>query len=230
LFLPVPEGGLGCQGCHTSYGGAAPAAGMDLYGGPAIAYAALDPQRYPQRVNLADPEASRLLTKPLYEAAGNQDHPIIAFLSDNDPGYQLIVSWIREGAQRNNVVLPPVSFYADIRPLLTLPYDQGGIGCFACHVDDGNNPNNAPGKLYMGGDPVELFYELTEDGAQDNGGTGEPYLVNRIGLPAKSLLLINPLLGNPEPHPVKLLQGVDDPRYQLLYRWISEGYRNDTPP
>jgi hypothetical protein len=229
LFLPVPEGGLGCQGCHTSYNGATPAAGLDLYGGAERAFASLDPIAYPARVNLANPTASYLLTKPLYEPQGNQDHPIIAFLSDADPGYRLILSWIAEGALRNNVELTPVSFYRDIRPMLYQPYDQGGIGCFACHVDGANNANNAPGKLYMGGDGVELFYALTEEAPEDNGATGEQYRVNRFGYPARSLLLINPLAGNPEPHPVKLFYGVDDPRYQLIYRWISEGYLDDSP-
>jgi hypothetical protein len=230
LFLPVPEGGLGCLGCHTSNGGATPAGGLDLYGGPEAAIAKLDPVAYPQRVNLANPAASYLLTKPLYEAAGQQDHPIIAFLSDNDPGYRLIFSWISEGAQRGNVQVAPISFYDDIRPLLYLPYEQGGIGCYACHVDGTNNSNNAPGKLYMGGDATQLFTALTADAARDNGASGEPYRINKLGYPAKSLLLINPLAGNPEPHPVKIFFGVEDPRYQLIYRWISEGYLNDATP
>ena len=28
---------------------------------------------------------------------------------------------------------------------------------------------------------------------------------------------------------VKIFSGVDDPRYQIIYRWIAEGYINDPP-
>ena len=94
---------------------------------------------------------------------------------------------------------------------------------------DGVNANNAPGGAYFGGNAAELYYVLTGQTPTDNYGTGEPYRINKQGYPAQSLLLTNPLVGAPEPHPAKLFNGTQDPRYLLIYRWISEGYVNDAP-
>ena len=230
LFLPVAQGGLGCQGCHTNQDGQAPSGGLNLYGGPDQAYAALNPNQYPQRVNIQNPGASRLLTKPLFEPDGNQDHPIFAFLSDQDPAYRILYGWISEGAQYdgNAPPLDPVSFYNDVRPILYNDAANGGAGCYSCHVD-GVNENNAPGGAYFGGDGQALWQVLTQQPPADNGFTGEPYRINRAGQPARSLVLTNPLVGSPEPHPAKLFNGADDPRYQTIYRWIQEGYANDSP-
>ncbi len=225
LFLPVAQGGFGCIGCHTNQGGAIPAGGMNLYGGADIAYASLNPANYPQRVNLTTPADSYVLTKPLYEAEGPQNHPIYAFANTQDPGYQLIYTWIQEGAVRN-FVPPPVSFYDDIRPLLYRPAGQGGVGCYACHVN-GVDANTAPGGAYYGGDGNALHAVLTAQTPTDNGATGEAYRVN-LQYPERSLLLTNPTEGV-EPHPIKPFLNNADARYQLLYRWIAEGALNDTP-
>ena len=225
LTLPVAQGGYGCQGCHTNQGGATPAGGMNLYGGPEVAYASWNPATYPQRVNLASPADSYVLTKPLYEAEGPQNHPIYAFANTADPGYQLIYTWIQEGAVRN-FVPPPVSFYNDIRPLLYQPAGNGGVGCYACHVN-GVNANNAPGGAYYGGDGNALHAVLTAQAPTDNGGTGEAYRVN-LQYPERSLVLTNPTEGI-EPHPIKPFLNNADARYQLIYRWIAEGAQNDTP-
>jgi hypothetical protein len=248
LFFPVAQGGYGCQGCHGARPGP-PAAGMDLGGGPAAAYAALDPARYPRRVNLQDPASSLLLVRPLYEAAGPQDHPVFAFVSTEDPAYRLVLAWIREGARRGpaprpdagvppdgdlDAGVPPdagppgVSFYRDVRPLLASPVAAGGAGCHGCHVN-GVNATNAPGGLYLGGDGRALWTALTQAPARDGSGSGERYRINRAGDIGRSLLLTNPTVGSPEPHPAKLFAGTADPRYQLLYRWISEGYLDDSP-
>lgn len=229
LFATVDQGGLGCQGCHTSQGGATPSGGLDLYGGPGAAYQALDPNNYPQRVNLQNPTDSYLLKKPLYEVDGNQDHPIFAFFSAQDPGYRTIYGWIAGGAVYEGVVPPPpVSFYNDVRPILYADAAAGGAGCRGCHVD-GVNANNAPGGAYFGGNAQELYQVLTAQAPTDNGASGEPYRVNKQGNAAYSLVLTNPLVGNAEPHPAKLFQGNQDPRYQTIYRWVQEGYVNDAP-
>lgn len=227
LLQPVNQGGLGCQGCHTNQGGLTPAGGMNLYGGPEVAYGALDPARYPLRVNVQNPTQSYLLTKPLYEANGQQNHPIFAFANELDPNYQRIYAWIVQGALRNNVTPPPVvSFSNDVRPLLYQPYAQGGIGCYDCHVN-GVNANTAPGGAYFGGNANDLYQVLTQQTPTDNGNTGEPYRINKQGNVGYSLVLTNPLLGSPEPHPVKLLQGTQDARYELIYSWIAAGYPNN---
>ncbi len=222
LFLPVAQGGYGCQGCHSTQNGA-PSGGLDLSGGAAAAYGQLNPQNYPQRVNINNPAASYLLKRPLYEVQGDQDHPIFAFASEQDPGYQLIHGWISAGAKREGDVRPQeVSFTQEVYPLLS----GNDSGCFGCHVR-GVNAGNAPGGLYLGGTPQEMHQMLTQAAAGDNGQTGEAYRVNKQGNTARSLILTNPLVGNPEPHPAKLFQGTQDTRYQLIYRWISEGYKYD---
>jgi hypothetical protein len=229
LFLPVNQGGFGCLGCHTNENGATPAGGMNLYGGAAQAYMALDPARYPNRVNVQNPGQSLLLTKPLYEPDGNQNHPIFAFVSVNEPAYKTIYDWISAGGLYEGVVpVQPVSFYNQIRPLLYRPVAEGGIGCYQCHVS-GVDANTAPGGAYFGGDGNALHAELTAEAPTDNGVTGEPYRVNKLGNVGASLLLTNPLIGSPEPHDGKIIQNANDPNYQLIYRWIQEGYVNDTP-
>jgi mono/diheme cytochrome c family protein len=228
LFLPVNQGGLGCQGCHTDQGGARPAGGLNLYGGPEVAHAALDPVRYPQRVNVAAPDASLLLVRPLYEAQGPQDHPIFAFASPQDPAYRTLRAWIAAGAVRE-VPQAPVSFYREVRPLLYRPANQGGAGCYACHVA-GVDAATAPGGFYMGGDGDALYEALVNVAPRDPGPYNEAYRINKApNTTARSLVLTKPLFGNPTPHPVKIFFDATDPRYQLIYRWIAEGYANDTP-
>lgn len=212
LLLPVSEGGFGCQGCHTSQSGMAPAGGLDLFGGPDVAYVALDPAGHRSRVNPDDPDASLLLTKPLFSAEGGNTHPIWAWASREDGAYQIVRQWIAEGGRRA-VAARPVSFVAEIRPLLA-----GPLGCAACHSGDGFD---------VTGSAAALYAELVEEAATDAGGTGEARRINLSGRPERSLLLTNPLSGADEAHPQKPFFSTADPRYQLLYRWISEGYRND---
>lgn len=228
LFLPVAEGGFGCQGCHTDQGGATPAGGMNLYGGPDVAFASLNPANYPNRVNTGDPEASYLLQRPLYEENGQQDHPIYAFSSKEAPGYQIILKWIQDGAIRN-APLPPVSFYNNVRPLLYQPAGQGGAGCYTCHVN-GVDAATAPGGFYMGGDGNALHEALTNQAPSDPGPYNEPYRIDKDPqYTGRSLVLTKPLFENDAAHPVKIFFDNTDPRYQLIYRWIQEGYVNDTP-
>lgn len=214
LFLSVTQGGYGCLGCHTNADGAQPAAGFNLYGGPADAYAALNPAMYPERVNIMQPSMSLLLSKPLYEDNGMQNHPIAAFISRTDEGYVLIQRWIRQGGMRTAPVAT-VSFANDVVKLLATATEVGGAGCVTCH---GVEP--APGNFYVGGTPDLLYAELTTEAPA---AVGEELLrINKLD-PAKSLLLINPLVGSGEPHPVKLFSSNADARYSILYRWIAEG-------
>ena len=229
LFATIPEGGFGCLGCHTSQDGAQAAGGLDFYGGPAQAYAALDPAQYPLRVNVQNPGQSLLLTKPLYEADGNQDHPIFAFVNDQEPAYVQIYGWIQSGGLRvGGPPLDPVSFYNEVRPLLYRDTVEGGAGCYTCHVN-GVDAATAPGGAYFGGDGNALYDVLVNQPPSDPGPTNEAYRINKQGQTGYSLLLTNPTQGNNEPHPAKLFFGAEDPRYQTIYRWIAEGYQNDTP-
>lgn len=220
LFLPTAQGGYGCQGCHTNQNGATPAGGLNLYGGADVAYAQLEPTAHPTRVNLADPASSALLTEPLYESTGAQNHPIFAFVSTQDPGYQLILQWITEGALQYSPSAR-VSFVAQVRPLLGNATSAGGIGCVSCHT--GGNPAD----LQLDGTAGEVYDELVVEAAVDGSGANEDYRVNKNGYPERSLLLTNPLAGNTENHPQKPFASAADPRYQVLFRWVQEGYNND---
>lgn len=212
LFLPVSQGGFGCQGCHTNQGGLPPAGGLNLFGGPDVAFAALDPATHHERVNPDEPDASLLLSKPLYVAEGLSSHPIFAWASPQDAAYGLIRRWIEGGAVRA-AVARPVSFVNDVKPLL-----QGPLGCVSCHDGEG---------LDLTGGTNALWAELIGEPAADASQSGEARRVNTLGRPERSLLLTNPLSGHDEPHPMKPFFSAADPRYQLLYRWIAEGYVND---
>ena len=74
---------------------------------------------------------------------------------------------------------------------------------------------------------IRRYAEIVNETATDQDGTGEPYRINKQGQIANSLILTNPLLGSPSPHPAKLLIGADDPRYQTIYTWISQGWQNN---
>jgi hypothetical protein len=219
LFLPVSQGGLGCQGCHA---GATPAGNLDLYGAE-TAYASLNPTAYPQRVNLEYPAQSYLLRKPLY--GEDLNHPIFAFTSTEDVAYRIIYQWIYEGAERE-VELDPTSYRYDVYPLLARPVSEGGAGCYSCHVA-GVNAQTAPGGFYLGGGYDDVHYQLTQAAATDPDGLGEAYRINKANYPDRSLVLVKPLYGSPAVHPVKIFSANTDPRYQILYRWIVEGWVND---
>ena len=88
-FARGADGGLGCANCHTA-GGTLPA----LDGDPAAVRDALVGGGL---VNIAQPDLSPLLSRPLYEIPAN--HPNATFLSANDPDYQLIRAWIAAGAK-----------------------------------------------------------------------------------------------------------------------------------
>lgn len=219
LFLSVTQGGLGCQGCHIA---PTPAGAMNLGGGPAMAFAQLDPVARPdgRRVNLADPAASLVLTNPLFNPSIPQTHPIIAFTSTQDPGYRTILTWIQEGAHRNTGMMR-VSFNADVRPIIAQTSTAGGAGCAAaaCH---GTRPGQA--NFYVRGTPQELYTALTTQMATDR-RTGQMYRIDKNpGDSDKSLVLVKPLMGNPATHPVKLFSSNVDPRYVTIYRWIAQGY------
>jgi hypothetical protein len=54
----------------------------------------------PTRVQLATPEMSLVLTMPSAETPPD-NHPNVTFTGPQDPDYQKILAWIREGAKEN---------------------------------------------------------------------------------------------------------------------------------
>ena len=87
------DGGSGCANCHTQTG-SAPQLPFDLE--PDAVHAAL--LTVGGTVNIAIPELSSLLRKPLYELPA--DHPNATWLSPEHPDYRAILAWIEAGAPR----------------------------------------------------------------------------------------------------------------------------------
>lgn len=85
-------GGDGCANCHT-LGGVANFLRFD----DEATLVLQSIQARPNVINLLDPPASLLLTKPLYEDPPN--HPNATWLTDLDPSYQIIMLWIADGAR-----------------------------------------------------------------------------------------------------------------------------------
>jgi hypothetical protein len=92
ILQSVANGGAGCGGCHKPGG---VAGGVIIYtDGPEAVHARIT--NGDRIVNLADPAASLLLSKPLYEQPPN--HPNAIFLTTQDVRYRTILSWIAGGA------------------------------------------------------------------------------------------------------------------------------------
>lgn len=91
-----------CAACHA-VGGAAAGTGLYLNGTPSENYALL--KEGTARVNLAYPQQSLLLQKPLYEDPPN--HPNASFPSVDHPDYVTVLNWIQQGAPYGDEVPPP---------------------------------------------------------------------------------------------------------------------------
>lgn len=88
------NGGRGCANCHM-VGGTGSVAVFNALASDVLA--ALKAK--PGLINVADPPASLLLTKPLYEPSpATQNHPNATYVDANDGDYKLIVRWIQQGA------------------------------------------------------------------------------------------------------------------------------------
>ena len=92
IFAKASQGGQDCASCHTLGGSAGNVLILD--DGAANVHARLIASTL--LVNLADPAASLILTKPLYEEPPN--HPNAVWLDITDPYYMKILAWITGGA------------------------------------------------------------------------------------------------------------------------------------
>lgn len=94
----------GCENCHSGSGPGRDLGNLTLDGSSSLIYrelveeTALAPGA--QRIDLANPEASLVLTMPSAEDPPDA-HPNITFTSALDPDYLTILVWIREGAREN---------------------------------------------------------------------------------------------------------------------------------
>jgi len=89
----------GCVGCHSGNGPGRDLGGLKLDGGSNVVYRELVMED-PTRVVTATPETSLLLTMPSAETPPD-NHPNVTFTGPQDPDYQKILVWIREGAKQN---------------------------------------------------------------------------------------------------------------------------------
>ncbi|HEY7955763.1 MAG TPA: hypothetical protein VII38_10745 [Polyangia bacterium] len=94
----------GCVNCHSGNGPGRDLGGLTLDASIVIDYRELTQEISPNfkttRVNLADPAKSLVLTMPSYENPPDA-HPTVVFPSSADPDYQLLLTWITEGAKDN---------------------------------------------------------------------------------------------------------------------------------
>jgi hypothetical protein len=92
----------GCARCHSGGGPGKDLGGLFLDGGMSLAYREitqeLSPNTNTTRVNLKEPEKSLLLTRPLFENPADS-HPTATFATMADPDYQILLTWIKEGAK-----------------------------------------------------------------------------------------------------------------------------------
>lgn len=92
----------GCADCHSGNGDGKDLANLTLDGGLNKIYMELmDPATNPgMRVNITTAEESLILRMPSAEDPPD-GHPTVVFASPNDPDYITLLTWIREGAQRD---------------------------------------------------------------------------------------------------------------------------------
>lgn len=209
-----------CAACHTE-GGVAGATGLYFDKPPEQLYTDL---RDGARVNLAEPEASTVLLRPLLEVP--PDHPNASFESVLAPDYVKLLQWIHQGAPYGVEEPPPpvepVTFtdvYATLQSYDAERYPYGR-GCADCH--------NAT--LLSGGLDVTGGEALAYQSIVDNNGYNLNY-------PERSSLLRNPYCGTnkclqdeyPEIHPTEVFANTDDPDYQKIYQWIAQGAPFEAP-
>jgi hypothetical protein len=92
-----------CETCHTEDGIGKDLGDFAMDGGGQHIYKEIAMETSPTlkttRVNLAAPEKSAILTYPLFETPAN--HPVAPFATTADPDYQILLTWIKEGAKLN---------------------------------------------------------------------------------------------------------------------------------
>ncbi|HEU0033364.1 MAG TPA: hypothetical protein VFQ53_22185 [Kofleriaceae bacterium] len=89
----------GCIACHSGGGIGKDLGGLKLDGGTNSIYSEVVDED-PTRVVKTNPPTSLILTMPSPESPPDT-HPNITFASANDPDYQKLLVWIREGARNN---------------------------------------------------------------------------------------------------------------------------------
>jgi hypothetical protein len=194
-----------CASCHAE-GYSAAATGLYFDENPETVYYTLSSR--PTVVNIANPSASYLLTKPLLEDPAN--HPNASFEDTYNPDYVKILQWIESGAPYGVEPPPPVEveldFAYDIYPIFT------NRGCVGCHT------GTASGGLDLSLDAATVQNFIINNALVD-------YTYND-----RSALLRNPYCGPnycaadqyPETHPTRVFFQTTDPDYIKMITWIGQ--------
>jgi hypothetical protein len=94
----------GCVNCHSGNGPGRDLGSLTLDASTVQDYKNvainISPTYKTTRVNVATPAKSLLLTMPSYETPADP-HPTVVFPTSADPDYQIILTWITEGAKNN---------------------------------------------------------------------------------------------------------------------------------
>ncbi len=94
----------GCVVCHSGGGIGRDQGDLTLGGSANLIHRELTEEISPNagitRVDRADPEASLVLRMPSFESPPDR-HPNVTFIDEYDPDYQILLAWIREGANDN---------------------------------------------------------------------------------------------------------------------------------
>ena len=149
-----PGQGRGCIGCHDT-----PQAqgGLVLDDGAAAVYQRLVDNGF---YDLQYPDRSSILRNPYcgpdkcVADEFPETHPTEVFVVTADPGYQTILQWVSQGAQRTPPIVDPnlpvnVDFTDNIYPRLQRN------GCIGCH-----NGVQAAGGLILDGTPAEVHAQM----------------------------------------------------------------------
>jgi len=194
-----------CASCHAA-GYSAAGTGLYFNVNPETVYYTLKSKA--TVVNIANPAASYLLTKPLLEDPAN--HPNASFEDTYNPDYVKILQWIESGAPYGVNPPPPVEqeldFAYDVYPIFA------NRGCTGCHTGTGS-----------GGLDLSLDAAVVQNFIINNGLVDYQYN-------DRSSLLRNPYCGPtycagdqyPEVHPTRVFYQTTDPDYIKIITWIGQ--------
>jgi hypothetical protein len=176
-----------------------------------------------------DPDASRLLRKPLEESAGGASRHTggVFWDSKEDPEWQLMAEWVRaaprQGAPPAQQTVDREFFGACVQPMFLNPI-PGAVECTQCHAGGGDTGF----ARYTAGQQPHFTAEQTQQNFNVLGGLIEP------GYPEYSRLLHHPLHPNAGGDFMhnggRRWTSKSDAEWQAIAAWIRGEARGSTCP
>ena len=176
-------------------------------------------------VNTKEPEASRLLLKPLATQAGGSNHTGGTYWTSKDsPEYQTLLKWIRSLPAGRYVPAPepPVDFAffrSCVQKVFVTPR-EGHIACTNCHAGGlvGFAPPAQNGKVWSDEEARRAFQSIAR--------------VIIPGNPEQSRFLLKPLHpdggGTYTHNGPRRWQSRNDPEWQMLAGWVRGERKGET--